>query len=140
MITYKGRRELFFFWRDGFQNGPLPAPYGRFDVVAAKLGRIKAWIWTKSAHFNADVEVYHDPPLLFDTLADPAEASPLDPSDYQETIVRILDLVKEHKATVDWSSPPLTMGRNPKNIPCVDKKNGCRTSKILSDDVLKSME
>lgn len=26
--------RILYFWRDGFSSGPLPAPYGRFDVAA----------------------------------------------------------------------------------------------------------
>ena len=26
--------RVLFFWRDGFASGPLPPPYGRFDVAA----------------------------------------------------------------------------------------------------------
>ena len=60
--------RILYFWRDGFKEGPLPQPYGRFDVVAVKIGRIKAWFYTKSSHYNDDDEVYHDPPLLFDVI------------------------------------------------------------------------
>ena len=65
--TSRRRSErAIFFWRDGFKTGPLPAPFGRFDVVAMKIGWYKLWFWTKSSHYNADEEVYHDPPLIFD--------------------------------------------------------------------------
>ena len=57
--------RLLFFWKDGFQDGPLPPPCGRFDVVAAKLSNNKAWFYTKSAHYNDDIEMKHDPPSLF---------------------------------------------------------------------------
>lgn len=119
--------RVLFFWRDGFAEGPLPAPYGRFDVVAAKYKRIKAWFWTKSAHYNADVEEFHSPPLLFDVLADPAEAFPLDPKDHMDTIQEIYDLVEKHKASVDWTYP-LALATDPKYIPCADKNTFCRTS------------
>jgi hypothetical protein len=39
---------------NGFRDGPLPNLYGRFDVVAAKVGRYKAWFSTKTAHYNND--------------------------------------------------------------------------------------
>lgn len=128
--------RVLFFWRDGFRDGPLGPPYGRFDVVAAKLGRIKAWFSTKSAHYNNDVEVYHDPPLLFDTLADPAEAYPLDPNDYTELIDRIRSFVQHHKESVGWTYP-LALARDPAYIPCVDKETGCRTT---NDDDLQRAE
>ena len=118
--------RVLFFWRDGFRDGPLPPPYGRLDVVAAKLGRFKAWFWTKSAHYNQDEEVFHHPPLLFDVLADPAEAFPLDTSNYQDLVDRILLFVEEHKKDVGWSYP-YCLDTDPKYVPCVDRSSGCRT-------------
>ena len=115
-----------FFWRDGFSSGPLPPPYGRFDVVAVKIGPIKAWLWTKSAHYNPDPEVHHDPPLLFDVRSDPAEAFPLDPADHAEIIDRALQAVRDHKKGVDWAEP-LALARDPKYLPCYDESSGCRT-------------
>lgn len=122
--------RVLFFWRDGFASGPLPSPYGRFDVAAVKVGRFKAWIWTKSAHYNDDEEVYHDPPLLFDVLKDPAEAFPLDPSSHQDLINRILVFVEEHKKNVGWSYP-YALETDSRFIPCVDESTGCRTSPPL---------
>lgn len=69
--TFEGKSDnsneerILYFWRDGFKDGPYPKPYGRYDVAAVKYGNIKAWFWTKSAHYNEDIEEYHDPPLLF---------------------------------------------------------------------------
>jgi arylsulfatase A-like enzyme len=143
--------RILYFWRDGFGSGPLPAPYGRFDVAAVsrqhseiarhtealtsspsyitqvKYGKLKAWFWTKSAHYNADVEAYHDPPLLFDVLSDPAESTPLDPAQYQEEIQFIKDMVENHKRSLDGSIP-LCLDADPKYLPCVDRATGCRTS------------
>lgn len=118
--------RALFFWRDGFQEGPLPAPFGRFDVAAVKIGRIKAWLSTKSGHYNDDVEVFHDPPLLFDTVADPAEAFPLNPSNYIELIERVKELVAEHKASISPTFPH-TLRRDPRFLPCYDKATNCRT-------------
>ena len=119
--------RVLYFWRDGFRDGPLPPPYGRFDVVAAKVGSIKAWFYTKSAHYNEDEEVYHDPPLIFDIISDPAEAYPLNPEDYKDEIERILAFVKGHKASVDWREA-LTIARDPKFYPCSDRNANCRSS------------
>mmetsp|Transcript_54156 Transcript_54156/g.115070 ORF Transcript_54156/g.115070 Transcript_54156/m.115070 type:complete len:590 (-) Transcript_54156:261-2030(-) len=115
-----------FFWRDGFQTGPLPPPFGRFDVVAMKLGWIKIWFWTKSSHYNDDEEVHHDPPLLFDVLNDPAESNPLDPNEHTRTIQNALSLLSAHKASVEWTRP-LTLSRDPKYLPCSNLETGCRT-------------
>ena len=119
--------RALFFWRDGFKDGPLPPPYGRFDVAAVKLGRFKAWLWTKSAHYNLDEEVHHDPPLLFDVVHDPAEAFPLDVERHQNIVNRMLRQVKEHKSSIG-SSPPYALATDPKYIPCVDESTGCRTT------------
>ena len=115
-----------FFWRDGFADGHLPPPYGRFDVCAVKLGRIKLWFYTKSSHYNDDPMMYHDPPLLFDWLSDPAEAYPLDPNQYKDLIDKVKQLVQQHKANIG-TTHPLTFPRDPKNIPCADPNNHCRT-------------
>ncbi|KAL7528107.1 hypothetical protein ACHAXR_002271, partial [Thalassiosira sp. AJA248-18] len=121
------QERAIFFWRDGFKTGPLPAPFGRFDVVAMKIGWIKIWFWTKSSHYNDDEEVYHDPPLLFDVMADPAEAYPLDPNEHTGLIDRALRLVSDHKGSVNWTDP-LTLSRDPKYMPCSNVENGCRTT------------
>ena len=121
-----GQSRLLFFWRDGFQDGPLGPPWGRFDVAAVKLGNLKAWFWTKSAHYNQDVERFHDPPLLFDTLNDPAESRPLDPSRFEEEIKTIKVAVERHKQSVDWTYP-LALDSDAKYLPCVDRSTGCRT-------------
>jgi arylsulfatase A-like enzyme len=118
--------RMLFYWRDGFQDGPLPPPFGRFDVAAVRYGNLKAWFWTKSAHYNQDIEQYHDPPLLFDVMSDPAESTPLDPSKQQEAIQTILEATRRHKETVDWMQP-LALATDPKYIPCVDPHAGCRT-------------
>ncbi|KAI2489311.1 sulfuric ester hydrolase [Fragilaria crotonensis] len=118
--------RALFFWRDGFSDGPLPAPFGRFDVAAIKIGRIKAWLWTKSGHYNDDPAVYHDPPLLFDVIKDPAEAFPLDPNQHTELISQILQLVADHKASIPPAFP-LALHSDPKFLPCFDKATECRT-------------
>ncbi len=129
-------KRVLFFWRDGFlknstvpgeEANTLPLPYGRFDVVAAKRGPIKAWIYTKSGmSSNSDVEVYHDPPLLFDVVADPAESTPLDPALYKDVSEKIMNAVKKHKESVTRVGP-LTLAEGDELFPCVDKKKDCRT-------------
>lgn len=122
---YNSEERVLFFWRDGFSTGQLPQPFGRFDVVAVKVGRIKAWFSTKSAHYNNDTDVWHEPPLLFDTIADPAEGNPLNPQHYTELIGHIKQETREHKASIDWTFP-LALDRDPKFIPCANRENGCR--------------
>ena len=125
--------RTLFFWRDGFQDGPLGPPYGRFDVAAVKYGRIKAWFSTKSAHYNGDKEQYHDPPLLFDVIADPAESTPLETSQYHLLIERIISATNSHKRSIDWTLP-LALSSDPKYLPCVDALTGCRTHKFLESN------
>ena len=115
-----------FFWRDGFNTGPLPPPFGRFDVVAMKIGWIKLWFYTKSSHYNADEEVYHDPPLLFDVQNDPGEAYPLDPRLHWKFVEKAKRLLSDHKASINWIRP-LTLSRDSKYIPCSSTESGCRT-------------
>eukprot|EP00980_Cylindrotheca_fusiformis_P004021 scaffold880_cov132-Cylindrotheca_fusiformis.AAC.17 len=123
-------KRILFFWRDGFGSGPLPAPYGRFDVAAVKYGKLKAWFWTKSAHYNTDVELYHDPPLLFDVLSDPAESMPLDATNYHEEVQLIKEMVEKHKESVG-ETVPLCLDSDPAFLPCVDRAAGCRTVLLL---------
>jgi arylsulfatase A-like enzyme len=130
--------RILFFWRDGFREGPLPPPFGRYDVVAAKLGRIKAWIYTKSSHYNPDEEVYHDPPLLFDVLSDPAEAYPLDPADYSNVVEEILLKIKEHKESITRGNP-LTISRDPKYLPCSNRKTNCRSHFVSGLDSIQGI-
>jgi len=137
----QGDERILFFWRDGFSSGPLPAPFGREDVAAVKVGRIKVWFYTKSAHFNNDTEVYHDPPLLFDTISDPAEAHPLPPHLYRQVIQMAKRATREHKAGINWTHPgPLTLERDPKYLPCANRDTGCRTDREppLATDATKT--
>jgi hypothetical protein len=119
--------RVLYFWRDGYSTGPLPAPFGRMDVAAVKVGRIKLWFSTKSAHYNDDVEVDHDPPLLFDMVDDPAEAHPLDPTQYTNLIDKVKEFVQHHKDSIDWGLP-LALASDPQYLPCVDRATDCRTT------------
>ena len=122
----KRSERAIFFWRDGFKSGPLPDPFGRFEVVAMKINWYKLWFWTKSSHYNDDEEVYHDPPLIFDVLNDPAEAHALNPNEFTELISQARNLLEAHKSSVEWTKP-LTLARDPKYLPCVNNESGCRT-------------
>lgn len=121
----QGDDRAIFFWRDGFRAGPLPQPFGRFDVVAAKIGKHKLWFYTKSSHYNGDEEVFHDPPLIFNVLDDPGEAHPLDPEGNADLVERAKVLVDKHKRSIDWSFP-LTLARDPKYLPCSSEDTNCR--------------
>lgn len=115
--------RVLFFWRDGFDCGPLGPPYGRFDVVALKIGHLKVWFWTKSGHYNDDPHVYHDPPLVFNVEEDPAEAHALDmPAEFLDHAKR---LRQNHMKTISWG-PPLTLVQDDAAIPCADPLHNCR--------------
>ena len=120
--------RILYLWRDGFSSGPLPAPFGRFDVAAVKYQHLKFWFWTKSAHYNPDVEVFHDPPLIFDIIQDPAEAFPLDPTLFLDEIEYVKEQVAKHKFAVEPYGQPLTLSRDLKYVPCANAENECRTS------------
>lgn len=129
--------RTIFFWRDGFLSGqlPLPRPFGRYDVVSVKMfGRFKLWFSTKSSHYNDDAEVYHDPPLIFDVLEDPAEANPLDPTQYKQLIESAHAQVAKHKASIDWTFP-LCLARDPKYLPCSEGHVDCRTARAEVEDI-----
>lgn len=121
------QNRTLFFWRDGLKGGPLPAPYCRVDLFAMKRGPLKAHFWTKSAHYIGDEAVWHDPPLLFDVMADPAEAFPLDHKNHAVALEAMQAAAKEHKRGMTLS-PPMTLERDSKYTPCADPSTGCRTS------------
>lgn len=135
----KNNDRVLFFWRDGFQDGPLPSPYGRFDVAAVKIGRLKAWYWTKSAHYNNDIEMYHNPPLLFDTISDPAESISLDPAQHEDIISLLENLIQKHKESIDWTVPPLALFGEPEYIPCVNHDTGCRTHEEVIKEISSTL-
>jgi hypothetical protein len=116
---------------------PLGPPYGRFDVVAVMVGRIKAWFWTKSAHYNDDIEQLHYPPLLFDTITDPADAYPIEysyqnvTSPYRRLVDRIPRLVQAHKRSIGDQMYPLTLSRDSRYIPSVNATRKCRTDDTM---------
>lgn len=47
-----------------------------------------------------DSVVVHDPPLIFNTNADPAEEFPLDVADFVDLLARVNEAVIEHKETI----------------------------------------
>lgn len=156
--TTKSIDRLLFFWRDGFDDGPLGPPYGRYDVVAVKViqeqyhyhhdddndniivyggpyNYYKLWFYTKSAHLNNDSHMYHDPPLMFQIDIDPAEEYPIeiDMNDIQlQKLIKIVKIaIEDHKKSITWTYP-LTIERDPMSIPCVNRESKCRTPTITS--------
>ncbi len=92
--------------------------------MAMKIGWYKLWFWTKSSHYNADEEVYHDPTLIFDGLNDPAESNPLDSDEHVDLISLAIHLMSEHKASVKWTTH-LILARDQKYLPCANVQSGC---------------
>lgn len=136
-LTRNVYNRILFLWRDGFHsdNGPLPPPFGRMDVVGAKMGCLKCWFSTKSAHYNDDVEVWHNPPLLFNVCHDPGEAHALNATDYTDWLEYVTSKTKEHKQTVERHDP-LTLQRDAQYIPCVNRVSNCRTDMTVSGELL----
>ena len=73
-----------------------------------------------------DWEIYHDPPLIFDVLKDPAEVYLLDPEEHVDLIIHTLRLMSEHnKASVECSTP---LRWQEIQSTCLSKfESGCRT-------------
>ncbi|GKY99214.1 hypothetical protein MPSEU_000876800 [Mayamaea pseudoterrestris] len=123
---YDSDGRVLFLWRDGFYDGPLPQPFGRMDVIGMKVGRFKIMFSTKSAHYNTDADVWHDPPLIFDTVNDPAETRSLDPVKYSALVDMARTSIRKHKETIAYGNP-LTLARDAQYIPCADRHTFCRT-------------
>jgi arylsulfatase A-like enzyme len=83
-----------FFWRDRAPHLTRPS------LFAVKIGRYKAHLWTKSAT-GPDIAVRRDPPILFDTIADEAEAYPLDAAKHAELVARVRHAAAHHEASID---------------------------------------
>ena len=68
--SYDSDSRVLFFWRDGFllDNSPLGPPYGRFDVVAVKVGRIKSLVLDQKCALQSRRGAVPRSTLLFDTL------------------------------------------------------------------------
>ena len=67
-----------------------------------------------------------DPPILFDTIADEAEAYPLDAAKHAELVARVRHAAAHHEASIDWAAP-LTLARDSVYAVCANASNRCRT-------------
>ena len=68
----------------------------------------------------------HSPPLLFDVLADAAEAYPIDDAPLVELMVA---KAKEHMQSIVWASA-LTLDTDPRFAICANASNACRTAGV----------
>ena len=102
-----------FFWRDGgatapaewvTQASPAVPPAHTPQLFAVKIGRYKAHLQTKSAT-GSDAAVVHDPPLLFDVLADPAEQFPLDVLQHTVLVQQVKTAAQTHMQSIEWAQP-----------------------------------
>ena len=95
------------------------------QLFAVKLGRHKIHLQTKSATGD-DAAVVHSPPLLFDVLADAAEAYPIDDAPLVELMVA---KAKAHMQSIVWASA-LTLDTDPRFAICANASNACRTTEV----------
>ena len=89
------------------------------------MGRHKIHLQTKSATGD-DAAVVHSPPLLFDVLADAAEAYPIDDAPLVELMVA---QAKAHMQSIVWASA-LTLETDPRFAICANASNACRTTEV----------
>lgn len=122
-----------FFWRDGgatapaewvTQASPAVPPAHAPQLFAVKIGRYKAHLQTKSAT-GSDAAVVHDPPLLFDVLADPAEQFPLDVLQHTVLVRQVKTAAQTHMQSIEWAQP-LTIETDYRYAICANASNACR--------------
>ena len=121
--------RTLFFWRDGGSADASTwlgaTPPNAPQLFAVKLGRHKIHLQTKSATGD-DAAVVHSPPLLFDVLADAAEAYPIDDAPLVELMVA---QAKAHMQSIVWASA-LTLETDPRFAICANASNACRTTGV----------
>ena len=150
--TSNGTHEFLFHYRDdcpghcGPHNTSIPfvCPCGAAYPDGAphqKLYAARRWNWkvhyiTKSA-FGHDPALVHDPPLLFNVAADPAEEWPVDPANAPPgTVEAIAAAVARFEAGLVWGRA-MNVREDPTLWPCCTEfprpvvgppRNQCRCS------------
>jgi arylsulfatase A len=130
---------------DGPVGGPPPADadavvhfmYCGARVAAARQGRFKAHFTTakwqdERAQICKENVIcgchghVHDPPLLFDLHADPAELTPLDPAvpAHAAALGRISEAKMRHEATVEPYPSQTELLPSPAMLPCCNAEKG----------------
>ena len=107
---------LFFADNLGFADvgcfGAAASRTPNIDRLASEGLRLKNW--------NSS------PPLLFDVLADAAEAYPIDDAPLVELMVA---KAKAHMQSIVWASA-LTLDTDPRFAICANASNACRTTEV----------
>ena len=121
-----GHRDGYVFhWRndDSASGSVRPVLY----AVRAGAGGWKLHLRTKSAT-GGDAAVVHPRGLLFDVLADPAEAFPIAEAAAPAGLVdSMLAAAAEHVAGVRWTGPAC-LAHDPRYFPCCNVSTACRCS------------
>jgi uncharacterized sulfatase len=84
------RDELFYYWDS--------------ELRAVRKGRYKAHFITSGAYGEGEARTVHDPPLLFDLAADPAERFDV-AKDHPEVVASLIDLAAAHRRTIEPAEP-----------------------------------
>jgi len=98
--------DCLYYWREK-------------DLYAIRCGPYKAHFQTRSGFNSSDPGTLHDPPLMFQVEWDPAESSPLDPSDYPQQVAALTAAAQAHVREVERERPPsLYVPQNFTLMPC----------------------
>ncbi|XP_014663265.1 PREDICTED: arylsulfatase A-like [Priapulus caudatus] len=123
----KSKRDTFFYYPVGADP--------RFGVFAVRYKQYKAHFWTKGSGLcgqrNPDddcritaLRTKHNPPLLFDLDADPAERYNINKSPKGKRIIPfIAKLKKKFDERMKWGTSQIRRGANNTLIPCCNP--GC---------------
>ena len=84
------RDELFYYWDS--------------ELRAVRKGRYKAHFITSGAYGEGESRTVHDPPLLFDLAADPAERFDI-AKDNPNVVATLIDAAAAHRSSVEPTEP-----------------------------------
>ena len=95
-------------------------------MYAIRTGAYKAHFLTRPGFGDDHMPEHHDPPLLFNLEHDPAEALPLNATQYPDVLARVNDILKQHESTLVKGEPQLDHWDWTFSIcPCCNKTTKC---------------